>query len=73
MDYDDTLEDDGRVWRRCWDCGGEGVTHHECGDDCCACLDPVDNVRCITCDGGGGWHLTEAPPLSLPTQGKEKA
>jgi hypothetical protein len=42
-------------WRTCWDCGGEGVTHHDCGEDTCCCLDPEDNVGCDTCEGAGGW------------------
>lgn len=43
-------------WEECWDCVGEGVTHHECGDDTCACLIPEDNVICQTCSGENGWY-----------------
>lgn len=43
-------------FRDCWDCGGEGYTHHDCGEDCCVCLHPEDNVRCDTCYGAGGWR-----------------
>jgi hypothetical protein len=39
----------------CWNCGGEGLSHHDCGEDCCCCLYPEDNVRCDVCDGEGGW------------------
>lgn len=39
----------------CWNCGGEGVSGHDCGEDCCACLKPQDNVRCDICDGRGWW------------------
>lgn len=59
-DYEDSLMEDGRVWRLCWDCGGEQYTDHDCGEDICNCLDPVDNVLCKTCDGDGGWYLNEA-------------
>lgn len=49
-----------KEWVDCWDCGGHnadrpGYTHHDCGEDCCACLDPEDNVRCSTCLGKAGW------------------
>lgn len=60
-DYNDYMEEDGRIWRECWDCGGEGVTHHDCGEDTCCCLNPVDNVRCETCNGDGGWYLSDSP------------
>ena len=43
----------------CWDCGGAGVTHHDCGEDCCACAYPEDNVLCETCGGKGS--LPAAP------------
>src|SRR4051812_35672501 len=32
-----------------------GFSHHECGEDCCMCLDPEPNVRCDVCNGKGGW------------------
>lgn len=34
-------------------CGGEGVSDHDCGEDCCCCLDPEDNVSCDMCRGKG--------------------
>jgi hypothetical protein len=37
----------------CTNCGGEGVTSHDCGEDCCCCLDPADNVPCDACKGDG--------------------
>ena len=49
-DFEDDMEDG----VECWDCGGEGVTHHDCGEDTCCCLSPEDNVACETC-GGRGW------------------
>jgi hypothetical protein len=45
-----------KFWRECWDCGGEAYTHHDCGEDCCCCLDPEDNVLCETCEGACGWY-----------------
>lgn len=45
-------------WVECETCGGEGMWGHECGEDCCMCLDPdEDNVPCDICNGGGGWRL----------------
>ncbi|MDD5207017.1 MAG: hypothetical protein PHS17_16450 [Desulfobacterales bacterium] len=43
-------------WVECWNCGGEGVDGHDCGEDCCCCLDPEENVRCDICKGRGGWY-----------------
>lgn len=42
-------------WTDCWNCGGNGIDGHECGEDTCCCLDPEDNVRCNTCEGKGSW------------------
>jgi len=44
-----------KEWCECWQCGGEGVDGHDCGDDTCVCLHPEDNMRCDICDGKGGW------------------
>lgn len=33
----------------------DGFVGHDCGEDCCACLEPEDNVACDTCDGYGFW------------------
>lgn len=41
----------------CETCGGEGTDGHDCGEDCCACLDPEENVRCYVCEGQGWWWL----------------
>jgi len=60
MDNNDVLQEDGRIWRVCWDCGGEGYTYHDCGEDVCCCLNPVDNVECQTCEGKCGWYLKES-------------
>jgi hypothetical protein len=46
-----------REWERCDHCGGEGVYGHDCGEDCCCCLDPEDNIPCDVCGGKGGWWM----------------
>jgi hypothetical protein len=46
-----------KMWATCWDCGGEGFTHHDCGDDTCVCLWPEDNMPCGTCGTKGGYYL----------------
>lgn len=59
---------DGREWEpqcarcgsscgfdECENCGGEGTDGHDCGEDCCMCRYPEDNVRCDCCLGKGGW------------------
>jgi hypothetical protein len=45
------------MWEECTQCGGEGWDGHDCGEDCCCCLHPEQNVVCDTCNGHGGWHL----------------
>lgn len=48
----DDLPEDGE-WVDCWECFGEGG-HHDCGEDCCPCLHPEDDlVDCGLCDGLG--------------------
>jgi hypothetical protein len=42
---------------QCWQCGGEGTTGHDCGEDCCCCLNPYDNVRCDICGGRGYYEV----------------
>ena len=58
-DDDDAVElvSDGTAWRRCWNCGGEGFSSHDCGEDTCCCIDPEDNVVCDVCGGKGGWKV----------------
>lgn len=41
----------------CWQCGGEGFSDHDCGEDCCCCLNPENNVRCDICEGKGGYEV----------------
>lgn len=55
-------DDDGPERIDCWDCGGEGVTHHDCGEDTCHCLNPEDNVTCETCGGRGTLDPPEPDP-----------
>lgn len=46
-------------WVDCWQCGGEGYSDHDCGEDCCCCLNPENNVICDICNGAGGWKQPE--------------
>jgi hypothetical protein len=48
-------EDEYEEWEICHECGGEGVSGHDCGEDTCCCRNPVDNMACKTCNGEGGW------------------
>lgn len=50
---------DGSNWVRCEQCGGVGFEGHDCGEDCCACLDPRPNIRCDICGGKGGWYYED--------------
>lgn len=40
------------------DCGEceDGFDGHDCGDDCCCCLHPEENVVCQYCGGTGTHH-----------------
>jgi hypothetical protein len=49
-------------FEECEHCGGEGVTSHDCGEDCCCCLDPEDNVACGACGGSGAFPLCLSSP-----------
>jgi hypothetical protein len=62
-------EDSG--FKGCAKCGGDlvfvecencidGFTGHDCGEDCCCCEDPDDNVTCDICFGRGGWDACVA-------------
>lgn len=48
-------------WVGCW-AGCEDGYYHDCGEDCCCCLDPEPNVPCSECLGRGGWHECTALP-----------
>jgi hypothetical protein len=45
----------------CWQCGGEGYSHHDCGEDSCCCMDDSPNVTCDVCDGEGGYMVCGCP------------
>lgn len=45
-----------KSWCDCGNCGGGGYSHHDCGEDCCCCAWPEDNVECDICKGDGGWN-----------------
>lgn len=59
---------DGREWDcQCARCGSsagrvdcescdDGYVDHDCGEDCCCCLDPEPNVVCDCCHGTTGWY-----------------
>ena len=62
-------------YARCSECGDEGVTHHDCGEDSCCCLYPEDNVVCEACDGAGGSLHCISPPewcQAHPMAGREE-
>ena len=42
-------------WAECYNCDEDGYSYHDCGEDCCCCLNPENNVECDICDGNGGW------------------
>ena len=42
------------VWDECYNCE-DGYSDHECGEDCCCCINPEPNVICDVCKGLGGW------------------
>lgn len=45
------------TWQDCWQCGGEGG-FHDCGEDCCPCLDKEEPTRdCDICRGEGGYLI----------------
>ena len=46
----------------CGNCDEFGYSHHDCGEDCCCCLRPENNVVCQWCNGSGGsWHCLSTP------------
>jgi len=44
-------------WRDCPECDEDGFTHHECGEDTCACINKSNNVVCDNCDGATGFWI----------------
>ena len=57
----------------CWNCE-DGLSHHDCGEDCCCCLYPMANIMCDVCDGDGGWFVclsSEGFCTANPLPGRE--
>lgn len=72
-DYDDDIgcEICGSPMERvcCWQCGGDGG-FHDCGEDCCCCLDKEEiTIKCAGCKGVG--HYNEC--LGLPHTDEQMA
>lgn len=40
----------------------DGFDGHDCGEDCCCCLRPEENVPCQYCNGNGVWHTCLSSP-----------
>lgn len=60
----------------CHNCDSEypGYSYHDCGEDCCCCLNPEPNMRCDVCDGHGGWQCCLSSPEwcnANPLEGRE--
>src|ERR1041385_316790 len=45
----------------CYNCE-DGYSYHDCGEDCCCCIDPEPNVLCDICRGRGGWSVCISSP-----------
>jgi hypothetical protein len=41
------------IFEDCPECGGEGYSGHDCGEDSCCCADPEENIPCDMCYGSG--------------------
>lgn len=62
------------AWYECDNCGGIGLSGHDCGEDCCVCADPEPNVPCEYCRGyGGRWECMNESDwcVAHPLPGKE--
>jgi hypothetical protein len=47
---------------QCWQCQGEGG-FHDCGEDCCCCLDKEEITdECSECEGRGFYWICSALP-----------
>lgn len=62
----DARGDGGKLCERCGCCEmtteeceqcDEGLNGHDCGEDCCCCADPEENVRCGFCRGRGYFEV----------------
>lgn len=40
----------------------DGFDGHDCGEDCCCCLYPEEDVPCQYCDGEGVFHRCMSSP-----------
>lgn len=61
-------------YEHCCDCE-DGYSDHDCGEDCCCCLEPELNVVCETCHGHGGWYCCLSSPewcRDNPLPGREE-
>jgi hypothetical protein len=45
-----------KVWKMCTNCE-YGFSRHDCGEDVCCCVLPVDNVVCDICEGKEGYYV----------------
>jgi hypothetical protein len=55
-----------KEWESCWQCLGQGG-FHDCGEDCCPCLDKEEITEtCTECDGEGGY--LQCPNLPHPAE-----
>jgi hypothetical protein len=53
----------------------EGYSDHDCGEDCCCCLEPELNVTCQYCRGRGVYHVCLSSPQwcqDNPLPGREQ-
>ena len=58
IEYDDV------DWESCWQCHGDGGWH-DCGEDCCMCLDKERvTVVCDECKGVGELLTPPQPPTN---------
>lgn len=60
-------------WQRCEECE-DGYDGHDCGEDCCMCLYPEENVLCQICRGHEGWYVCLSSPewcKANPLPGRE--
>ncbi len=53
------------AWECCYQCDGSSVYGHDCGEDCCACLEPEENEPCDECSGIGGWYYCANPQCKI--------
>lgn len=56
-------------WEHCYNCE-DGYSGHDCGEDCCPCLDPEENMVCQVCEGRGGWKRPQ-PALPHKREGQD--